>query len=285
MILKLLSLIKLFFCNAYQSIIWMFFQIRTENFENYIKKSKRENSLAILATGPSLLVDIEKYRNRILKSDLCVVNDFCHSDIFYVLKPSMYVLADPMYFDSSIMGLTERKTMDILSKATWNIDLYVPYNCLKTLTKCMDNNYINVLPYHTNPYYGWKFVKFYLYKKGLSMPRMQNVLHACLFSGINMGYKRIDMYGVDHSWTKDIRVNIKNEVCLNNSHFYDTHSEQLVVWKKNSGEPYKMHEILTDLSFMFIGYHTLYEYSLMCNCVINNMTSDSFIDAFDRVLE
>ena len=118
------------------------------------------------------------------------------------------------------------------------------------------------------------------------MPRPQNVVIPSIFIGINEGYKQIDLYGVDHSWTKEIRVNNNNQVCLINSHFFDNKTPELKPWHKGIGEPvYKMHEILRDLAWMFDGYYKLREYADNIGCRIINKTPDSFIDAFEREIK
>ena len=116
------------------------------------------------------------------------------------------------------------------------------------------------------------------------MPRPQNVLVPSIFNGINMGYNEIIIYGADHSWTENIRINNANQVCLTDSHFYDQEEVSLKPWRKatEGREIYKMYEILWDLSNTFKSYHTLREYADTQGCHIVNKTGGSYIDAFDR---
>lgn len=270
--------------NVFKILTWSIRQIRFENFRNYIKKEYRDNPAVVLANGPSLNEEISSLLSLNIDCDYCVVNDFCQSDYFAIIKPAYYVLADPMYFNESWQRNVEKKTINILKKVTWKIKLYIPFDVYTTNIASIlkVNRNIHLVPFHTNEYNGFNFFRFFLYAKGWSMPRAQNVIIPCIFNLINMGYKQIYLYGVDHSWTKDIIVNKSNEVCLINKHFY--HENAIATrWLKFDGTPYKLHEVLQDISYMFAGYHLLKKYADENNCTIYNMTCNSFIDAFERL--
>lgn len=261
---------------------WYLSKFRNENFKDIIVNSKRNNKLVILANGPSLNKLLDSSSLDINNADVRVVNDFCRSPIFFKIKPSSYVLADPFFFSDE---LTERHELifDALRHVDWNMELYLPIIVCQKMKERIDNNNISFCPYHSIPYSGWKKVRNYLFRKGLTMPRPQNVVIPSIFIGINQGYKQIELYGVDHSWTKELRVNRNNQVCLINNHFYDTNEPDLKPWYKGQNQPvYKMHEILRDLAWMFDGYHQLREYADSVGCEIVNHTPDSFIDAFER---
>ena len=52
--------------------------------------------------------------------------------------------------------------------------------------------------------------------------------------------------------------------------------------KKGKGER-KLHEMLTKFVFTFQGYHILEKYSRQKKIKIINVTSNSYIDAFERI--
>ena len=114
------------------------------------------------------------------------------------------------------------------------------------------------------------------------MPMLYNVLQPTIFNAIKMGYKEIRLYGVYHSWTEEIRVNDKNEVCLIDRHFYDEKNIKLLPLKKTNGEILKMYEILSDLSKVFFSYCQVRKYADYKKCKIINCTENSYIDAFER---
>lgn len=264
------------------SFFWLRNQLCKGNFQNYLCEQNREKGLVVLATGPSLKEDLEIGINNLSLSDICVVNEFCKHPMFEKLKPTMYVLADPLYFCEGLMGESDKATIHMIAKTNWEITVYVPYLFWANIREKLEGKFVHVCPYHSNAYLGWDFMRGLLYRKGLSMPQIQNVLIPSIFNGINLGYTKIELYGVDHSWTQEIRVNAKNQVCLIDSHFYDENEVKLSPWNKCDGTEYKMQEILRDLAFMFEGYHDLRKYADKKKCKIYNMTSNSFIDAFER---
>jgi hypothetical protein len=116
------------------------------------------------------------------------------------------------------------------------------------------------------------------------MPFLYNVLGVCIFLGINMGYKDINLLGADHSWHKDLIIKSDNILYLKDSHFFDKVDVGEKPFYVNSykKETFKMHEILLSLSLTFKGYHSLKAYSDHMKTNIFNLTMDSSIDAFER---
>lgn len=259
---------------SFATIIWLLRAVLLTDFRNHIKKGDHKQ-LSILANGPSLSKELESIN--LHDGDFSVLNFFYKSPIFKQIKPAMYVLADPYFF-------TDDHMKPIIESVDWPMSLFVPYRAwraVRVLKKCPNKN-IRVIPYHTGQYAGFECIRFLLYKHGLSMPIAQNVLVPSIFNAINMGYKEIRLYGVDHSWTESIRVNSMNEVCQVNSHFYDDKEVELKPFKKCSGEQYLMHEILRDFAQMFDSYHYIRKYADQLGCKIINCTENSFIDAFER---
>ena len=270
--------IKQFLYNTLYTIYWLVYLVLKTDCKTHIPVIRRAEKLIILANGPSLKENINEI---VFKGkDISVLNDFYKSPWFKTLKPKYYVLADPMYF------LNEGFFISFTKEVDWNMFLYIPFYYWKKLDIFRNMNYthIKVIPYHFENFKGFSCLKYYLYKKGLCMPKVQNVLVASIFTGINMGYKEIYLYGADHSWTKTLGVNNENEVCAVDSHFYDTDKPSFSPYWKNPAtrEQYKMHELLRDFAYMFESYHELRCYADSLGSKIVNMTKNSFIDAFER---
>ena len=278
--------IKNFIVNFLNLIRWFFIQVKNENFVNYISSSNNENNIVVLGSGPSLFEDLGRIENL----DNCkylAVNDFITSKLFCELKPNYYVLADPGYFDKDCDNILVVKTINLLSKVEFQVQLFIPFIYYKMFIKnnpnILDNNYLRISPFHTNEYYGFERVNFFLYKAGLSMPLVQNILIAAVFISINLGYKNVYLLGADHSWLYDLRVNLDNRVCQYKRHFYNSEeSNQMEPFFKSPGVTYKMHEILVVLSRTFYGYLKLENYSKKRNARVINVTKNSYIDAFER---
>lgn len=259
----------------YNTIIWFVFQTIHYGFKNRLEKPKENELITILGNGPSLREDINKIDFG--KGQFCVVNYFLDSSLFNSLKPQYYLLADPVFFQSETM------IESIVEKVHWEMQLFVPYIIWKKRFKKRTFEWLKIIPYNDYSYQGFKCVKFWLYKKGWSMPTPQNVLVPSLFNAINMGYKEIRLYGADHSWTKSLCVTKDNVVCAIDSHFYDNKVSINPYWKGREGCYYKLYEFFRDLSKTFESYHQIREYAERVGSRIINCTEDSFIDAFDKV--
>ncbi len=265
------------------TMLWLIRVLRVENFKNYIPDNKSEKTLLILANGPSLKNIIDGIIPIKDNYDIRVVNDFCRHPSFFIIKPSSYVFADPLFFNDTPRA---KEVISLLANVDWEMTMYVPYVYHKNIQQKINNPNITIIPYHTTPYRsGWKSLRTYLFKKGLTMPRPQNVAIPSIFIGINEGYNTIELYGVDHSWTKEIRVNLKNQVCMTDSHFYDASKVALKPFLKWDGSEYLIADLLSDLAWMFDGYYKLKDYADSVGCHIINKTPESFIDAFERDID
>lgn len=250
----------------------------------------KDSSCYILANGPSMKSVLRENCNFFSNKEVFVVNDFVLSDYYERVKPSYYVFADPLYWmedkkvSESIRSQRNTVLQLILNKTNWMMNVYIPsvaYSTRIFQEKFKKNTSIQVCFYNTAGVNGFDCYKRIVFNLGLGMPLVQNVLIGTIGIALFLDFKKIYIYGADHSWTKDLVVNRLNEVCLLDSHFYDG-DLKLSVWKKVDGNPYKMHEILLDLHNVFVGYHELKKIALSKNAKIINCTKDSFIDAFER---
>ena len=286
---KIIKSLYNFIITVLSLVLWLFRQFKNENFKNFILYKEKSTPIKILGNGPSLNKVINDPQFLLDRKNIhyCVVNNSALSPLFKELKPEHYVLADPLFFDRPSRDTQVVPLMKELLNVCWSMKLYIPfkhYNLIKTEMK--SNNNIQVIPFHTNKLNNntkQKRTKFWLYKKGLSCPRIQNVIIGCIYCMINSGYKDISLHGVEHSWTNSLAVNNKNQVSLKDSHYYNTTEVKMEPWIRCSGEPYKMYEVLRDLAYMFEGYFELKEYAdYIGNIKITNKTPNSFIDAFDK---
>jgi hypothetical protein len=272
--------------NIILSIKWIWIQFVSENFKNYLKNiSFEKKEMAILANGPSLIKDLEKLEN-IEDKELCVVNNFSVSEYFLKLRPKIYVLTDPSYFNENIRLQVDHDAMQALKIVSWKMYLFIPFYALSLLRKRNDsillNCNINIVPFHINEYKGFDFFKDFLTINSLTMPRPQNVLIPCIFNAINLNFNRIYLLGVDHTWTEKLCVDDYNRVCFRNEHFYDTTLPEYIPFLDIYGRQYEMHQILNDFSLMFKGYSDLNKYAKKKGVKILNLTAGSFIDSFER---
>lgn len=268
--------IESFMRGLYYSLRWLvFFLIRVHSF-SHIKQIQTTKKLQILANGPSLKNDIVGLGSS--DADKMVVNYFYLSEYFSKLAPRYYVIADPLFFNSDL-GVCLLKSLEEI--VHWDMTLFIPIEQNNSIIK-INNKNVRVVQYISNEYKGFTNIAHFLFKHNLAMPGAQNVTIPCIFLGINLGYKKIELYGVDHSWTETIRVNEKNEVCLVDNHFYDKEKSVLKPWISISGEVYKMDAILKTLSVVFESHRILRKYADYRGCKVTNKTKCSYIDAYDR---
>ena len=242
----------------------------------------------ILATGPSLKEDIEKPEllNKFKDNDCIVVNFFSYSTYFKVIKPKYYLLVAPeMLADNPEKEFVEyaNKWLDSLLLVDWAMTLFVPHEASKNSqwkAKLASNKNINVVYINYVTIDGSKWLKNALMKKRLAVPRLHNVLGPSIMTMIWCGYKKINLYGVDHSWLPMIHVDEENRVMVGHDHFY--RKSKYSVQMGTSKNYRRLHEVLDKFLLTFKGYFDIKEFAEKHDIEIINYTKDSFIDAFEK---
>lgn len=237
--------------------------------------------LRILGNGKSL------NNNNLCREDnvdYLVVNRHVLSDNYLELRPSAYVLADPHFF-SHPEGLNILR--EINNKTQWKLDLYIVFSKKNRslIKEYITNINISVIEYNISQFDGFKSLKYLFWKYQLSMPVVQNVLVASIMIGILKCYQTIELYGVEHTWTKYLFVDENNVVYLENPHFFDKEKVEAKALKDiQHTEEYPFYLILKNYSRMFESYWEIKEFlkdSKMKVRIINK-TKGSFIDAFEK---
>lgn len=251
-----------------------------------IKNQKEKNGKAIvLCNGPSLkdsLPTMEEGENYV------VVNYFGLDENFLRLKPKYYCLADGMFFYFG-EGNKFKERIDALSdllnnpqKVDWPLTIYVPIYRLESFRKRFNivNDNITVVGVNTIDVNTEKY-RLYFYKKGWACPIVQTVANLAIYVLINMGYKHIELYGVDHTFTDGLCVDDNNVVCHTFRHYYSDESK-LVPAENFLGERPTLSEELATLVETFRSHEKLENYSKSVGCTIINKTKGSMIDSYQR---
>ena len=154
--------------------------------------------------------------------------------------------------------------------------LYFPNNGdLNMLNKVVENKNVRICIYNMTPVDGLKTVSHFLYRLNLGMPRPQNISNAAIFCAINSGYKKIYLFGVEHSWLKNFDVNPDNHrIFVNDSHFYQL--DNIRYYKK--GEYLRS---IINISKAFKSHFLLRRYADSRGAAIVNKTVTSFIEAYE----
>ena len=115
------------------------------------------------------------------------------------------------------------------------------------------------------------------------MPRPHNVIIPSLMIAINLKYKNIYLFGVDHSWLSEITVTDGNDVLINQKHFYDENISKPNTMNKGGVGKRKLYEVLEKFMLSFRGYFIIKDYANYRKTKILNATKNSYIDAFEKV--
>ncbi len=234
--------------------------------------------LVVLGNGPSLRPLLLEHASFLEGKDLLMVNFSALSDDFTKFQPKYYLLMDPAFFEDK--GTRQELFVPMVAKTDWEMHLFAPTSAQKEVEwqeMISGSPHIQVHWFNATPVEGLTAFRHAFYRKGLGMPRPRNVLVACLMVALQLPYDRIYLAGADHSWMKEIWVDENNVVNEDRAHFYDEDGTRRVV------SPHKLHELLDSMAIAFRSYHEVEDYSKAIGKKIINITSGSYIDAFERM--
>ena len=242
----------------------------------------------VLGNGPSLKELIETNEELLAAQTLIVVNDFFLSEKYNSVKPAVYVIADPLYWEQqvpdSMLDLRHRMLEKLLNQTDWDMLFFVPVDAYKSgvfQNAFMTNSHIKIKPFNSVPFKGPERLRFFFYDRLLSRPFSNNVIGSALYITLQMKVNEIFLFGVEHNWSPNLYVDDQNRTCMRTDHFFSK-EQQGKIWLKSSGLPYTIDEALSDVSGMLGGYRELNRYALHKGVRIYNSTPGSFIDVFER---
>ena len=251
---------------------------------NVAVKSKKYKSIVIskdctiLANGPSLKEALDKNEVRLAGNDVFVVNMFVQTNDFWTIKPRFYFIVDGAFFVPKTKRHHElvQLVTDSFKKVDWDMYLCISSGCVNGgILKSIDNPHIKIIKWNTTTFEGFRCLRHFMYRHNMAMPRCQTVTNMALAAAINMGYDNVYLYGADHSWTRDLRVDDDNVVCYGDRHVYAT---EVQVIKKDC----TMGRLLHAFANMFDAHWIINDYAISRRVNIWNCTKGSFIDAYKR---
>lgn len=286
--MKAMKSLNTFFKNLFLSALSIIKIIVKSRFSSKLPEVADKKCL-ILGNGPSLKETILNNEEEIHSYEKICVNTFSVSQEYKKFKPKHYILLDPGWWEFPEEGRIKKALDAIRDDTTWEMNILVPFEAKKSKVfdkLAAENSCLNVFYFNYTVLEGFDFFKHWLYKINLGTPQCQNVMVACLFLAINMGYKNVTIVGADHSWHKDLVVNDNNVVCIEHHHFYHGKDEiKLVPFKKVSfnEDVFTMEEAFFTLSKVFKGYEEINKYARVKGVNIFNGGIGSFVDAFKRI--
>lgn len=289
---KLSTISKISFESSLHLVSIVFF-VKLKYLKHWKPEKMEKQNVVIIGNGPSLKNEftiIEEFLNRSQNDfDFICVNTFATSKFYEIIKPSKYVIVDPLFFtdtteDISLNIKRDSITKSLINKTSWPVSLYIPRYYVKSyfVQSLANNDYIDIKPLNNIPLEGGvELFKHILFKLRLGNPVGQNVMITATFLGIQKKYKKIFLFGADHSWLCNLKVLHNNFITLDDKHI-DESDENVIVLKEQDGRPKKLPDFVNQLYVMFREYHVLSNYATKANTEILNMTKGSFIDAFKK---
>lgn len=201
-----------------------------ENFRNYVGRAGTvgvpKSSMLILGNGPSLAEDLPRLidRGEHLSKDVMTVNFFAEDARFETVRPAYYVLSDPMFFrDSACRERVAALYRALNEKVAWPMNLYVQYYNPERFDyrAALPNPNIRIVPFHTQLYRGFRGLEFRLFRRGLGSANFGTVVQVGEYVALLLGYRTLELYGVDHTLLDGLCVDDANRLCRIDRHYYD----------------------------------------------------------------
>ena len=246
--------------------------------------------LIILGNGPSLRTSFKEHENYFKNKTLMCVNGFALSEYYKIYKPKYYTLSAPEFWleiPPTEAHIAWRKNLfDIIEKETdWELHIFIPVAASHSKfwkSQFKTNTNIHIHYFNATPVEGFKCFTHFAYKYNLGIMRPHNVLVPSIYLGLNLNYKKIIIFGADHSWHEELKVNENNQVTVNHEHFYDKGKVVGSMHKLGAVE-FKIHDMFRKWYLAFKSYFLLLDYSKSKNAEILNASSKSYIDAFKKI--
>ena len=279
--------------NLYETAFYFAVMAVKENFRNYVGRAGTvgapKPSMLILGNGPSLAEDLPRLiaRGEHTAKDVMAVNYFALDERFGTVRPAYYVLSDPMFFrDSVCRDRVAELYRTLAEKVTWPMNLYVQYYNPERFDyrAALPNSNIRIVRFHTQMYRGFRSLEFWLFRRGLGSANFGTVVQVGEYVALLLGYKRIELYGVDHTLLDGLCVDDGNRLCRIDRHYYDgaEAAAPQPIYKKVPHVPYTMADYLAEVAELFRGHEVLRDYAAALGARIVNRTRGSMIDAYER---
>lgn len=128
-------------------------------------------------------------------------------------------------------------------------------------------------------------IKYKLYKTGYFMVPDGTIANTAIFLALIEGYSEIEVYGCDHNQFLEMVVNEKNELCMNDTHFFDEKKLPLrpIIKPCGTGDTiWRVHEFLYFCYTQFEYHEQLRKFADYLGVRIINCTKGSMIDSYER---
>jgi hypothetical protein len=252
---------------------------------------KNHKKVAVLGNGPSLKKDRDIIKNNVESFDFICVNNFCDDALYTTLKPKMYLFLDAYFFsENAHPDWVERrkKTFEQIEKTTsWPMTIFLPHSADESILKFyIKNKNIEIIRMRTQSLFRDKYSYLVgkLYDSGVYGPPQINVLIYGIYLAIIAKYSEVYVFGADLSFHHDVFVDQKtNDLFVTFKHFNEEDKVEVLTKNPDKLIKWKMSEFLHITAETFCAHEVMNEYAKAKNIKIYNASSQSLIDAYERV--
>lgn len=275
-----------FLGDLYKTLRFSFHHLQEKKrFGNYYfpyRPLHKGEAVYILANGPSLKIELEELlKEDVVLDNSLVVNFFAESEWFYKIKPKYYCLADPVFNRKELITDRIRELYEKMNEfVSWPMTLFIWNEAEPMVRGLIKNPLIKIETLSILLYSGFESKRFESYAKGSSVPSYVNVTIMALYALLNLGYSKIFLYGVDHSFLAGLSVNDNNRLCIVDSHFYG--EEKCEFQPREDGTLWTMKDFVYNKYLTFLEHEIMRRYADYLGAQIINCTKDSWIDAYVR---
>ncbi len=278
--------------NLYETAFYFAVMAVKENFRNYVGRAGTVGNphpvMAILGNGPALGHELPHLlaSGALRERDVMAVNYFALDERFEAVRPAYYVLSDPMFFrDSPQRERVAELYRTLNARVAWPMHLYVQYYNPERFDyrAALPNPNIRIIPFHTQVYRGFPSLNLRLFRRGLGSANYGTVVQVCEYIALLLGYRTVELYGVDHTLLDGLTVDEANRLCRIDRHYYDTTpAAPQPIFQKVPPRPYTVASYLAEVADLFHGHEVLRDYAAWLGARIVNRTRGSMIDAYER---
>lgn len=288
--MKFQKIIQLFIPPIYYKVKQRLFSPKEQEVHPLVMLEHKRGRMVVIGNGPSLNKSIELYEHQIKESDIIMVNFAAMTDLFFTLRPSVYLLVDPGWFNPapSQVESCNRCVDTIVLRTEWPMAIVMPISAKQgySVEKFKKNPNIKVLFYED----GWDahqgMSQYEKWDKNLICPPGQTVLNTAVWLSIYWGYKETFLVGADTSWHAELKMDQETNVLYTiDTHFYDNKKVYQESYdEKQNRRPIgtKLHEELYAEATALREYWNLRGYADWKGVKVYNASEYSWIDAFER---
>jgi hypothetical protein len=249
---------------------------------------KENSSCVVIGNGPSLKKDIEKIL-QIKNVDFFCVNHMAESEYFKVLKPNKYALLDAYFWAPDAHEALKNKREILFNMlndiVAWEITIYIPKKAnLEFIKQNIQNTNIRIIQLqviHISPIDNKNIPSILL--RGIYAPPACNVIIYAMYISVMAGYKYIELYGADLSFTEDVIVDQQtNQLLIEYKHFYAESTFEPLMQNPQRVIPFTMESLYKDTYLTFYAHNIINKMALINGTKVINKSNYSLIDAYER---